>query len=43
MKNLIEKEIYKEKIIKMIKEIENETYLKFIYNLLISFKEKWKV
>ena len=38
-----EKEEYKEKIIEMVKEIENEIYLKFIYNLLISFKKKWGI
>ena len=38
-----EKEDYKEKIIEMVKEIENAIYLKFIYDLLISFKEKWRI
>ena len=38
-----EKEEYKEKIIEMVKKIENEIYLKFIYDLLISFKKKWGI
>ena len=38
-----EKEEYKEKIIEMVKEIENVRYLKFIYGLLISFKKKWGI
>ena len=38
-----EKILYREKIIEMVKEIENEIYLKFIYNLLISFKKKWGI
>ena len=38
-----EKEKYKEKIIEMVKKIENEIYIKFIYDLLISFKKKWGI
>ena len=38
-----EKEEYKEKIIEMVKEIENVRYLKFIYDLFISFKKKWGI
>ena len=38
-----EKEEYKVKIIEMVKKIENEIYLKFIYDLLISFKKKWGI
>ena len=38
-----EKEEYKGKIIEMVKKIENEIYLKFIYDLLISFKKKWGI
>ena len=38
-----EKEEYKEKIIEMVNKIENEIYLKFIYDLLISFKKKWGI
>ena len=37
------KEEYRGKIIEMIKEIENEIYIKFIYDLLISFKKKWGI
>ena len=38
-----EKEEYMEKIIEMVNRIENATYLKFIYDLLISFKKKWGI
>lgn len=38
-----EKEEYREKIIEMIKKIENVRYLKFIYDLIISFKKKWEI
>ena len=38
-----EKEEYKEKIIEMVNRIENVRYLKFIYDLLISFKKKWGI
>ena len=38
-----EKEEYRKKIIEMVKEIENAIYLKFIYDLLISFKKKWRI
>ena len=38
-----EKEECREKIIEMVKEIENAIYLKFIYDLLISFKKKWRI
>ena len=38
-----EKEEYREKIIEMVNRIENATYLKFIYDLLISFKKKWGI
>ena len=38
-----EKEEYREKIIEMVSKIENARYLKFIYDLLISFKKKWGI
>ena len=38
-----EKEEYREKIIEMVEKIENVRYLKFIYDLLISFKKKWGI
>ena len=38
-----EKILYMEKIIEMVDSIENERYLKFIYDLLISFKKKWGI
>ncbi len=38
-----EKEAYEEKIVEMVNSIENARYLKFIYDLLISFKKKWGI
>ena len=38
-----EKEEYREKIIEMVNRIENARYLKFIYDLFISFKNKWGI
>ena len=38
-----EKEEYREKIIDIVNRIENARYLKFIYDLLISFKKKWGI
>ena len=38
-----EKEEYREKIVEMVSKIENVRYLKFIYDLLISFKKKWGI
>ena len=38
-----EKEEYREKIIEMVEKIENEIYIKFIYDLLMSFKKKWGI
>lgn len=34
---------YKEKIFEMVGKISNVVYLKFIYNLLCSFKKKWGI
>lgn len=36
-------EEYRHRIIDMIEKIENETYLKFIYDLLFAFKKKWGI
>lgn len=38
-----EEKEYKEKIAEMVDKIENVRYLKFIYDLLISFKKKWGI
>lgn len=38
-----EKEWYKEQIIEMVNKIDNSKYLKFIYDLLMSFKKKWGI
>lgn len=40
---LREKEWYREKIVEIIENTENEDYLEFIYNMMISFKEKWGI
>lgn len=34
---------YREKIVEMVGQIENLNYLEFIYNMMISFKEKWGI
>ena len=34
---------YKEKITKEINTIENDKFLEFFYNLLLSFKKKWGI
>lgn len=36
-------EDYRKEIIDIIEKIDNQTYLRFIYNLLISFKNKWGI
>ena len=38
-----EKEEYRKKIVEMVEKIENVRYLKFIYDLLMSFKKKWGI
>lgn len=38
-----EKEYYREQIIEMVKAIQNERYLAFIYDMMISFKKKWGI
>lgn len=32
---------YKKKVIETIQEIESEKFIKFLYNMIISFKEQW--
>lgn len=32
---------YKKKIIEMVQNIESEKFIKFLYNMIISFKEQW--
>lgn len=36
-------EWHREKIIDMVKHLENLNYLKFIYNVLIAFRKKWGI
>lgn len=38
-----EKEWYREQIIEMMQTLDNSKYLKFIYDLLMSFKKKWGI
>ncbi len=39
-KELNEKELYKRKIIEMVEKIENQEFLRFLYQTLQSFKKK---
>lgn len=32
---------YKKEIIDMIQEIHSEKFMKFLYNMIISFKNQW--
>nr|DAW92590.1 MAG TPA: hypothetical protein [Bacteriophage sp.] len=32
---------YKKKVIEAIQKIESEKFMKFLYNMIISFKEQW--
>lgn len=32
---------YKKEIIGMIQKIESEKFMKFLYNVIVSFKEQW--
>ena len=34
---------YKQKITELVERIENTEFLKFLYQLLLSFKEKWGI
>ena len=38
-----EKEEYRKKIVEMVDRIENARCLKFIYDLIVSFKNKWGI
>lgn len=38
-----EKEYYKEQIIEMVQKIENQKYLAFLYDMMMSFKKKWGI
>lgn len=33
----------KEKIIELVEKIENPEFLEFLYQMLLSFKEKWGI
>lgn len=41
--NIREKNYYKEKIIELVEKIENPEFLEFLYQMLLSFKEKWGI
>lgn len=34
---------YKKKVIEMIQKIESEKFMKFLYNVIVSFKEQWGI
>ena len=38
-----EKDYYREKIIELVEKIENPEFLEFLYQMLLSFKEKWGI
>lgn len=40
---LREKEYYKQKITELVEKIENPEFLEFLYQMLLSFKEKWGI
>jgi hypothetical protein len=39
----MENEEYKQKIIGLIKNCNSNNFLKFVYELILSFKKKWGV
>jgi len=41
--NCNEKDYYKQKIIEMVEKINNQKFLKFLYEMLISFQKKWGI
>ncbi len=43
MENFEEKEQYRNKIIELVKKINNQEFLKFLYEMLLSFKKKWDI
>jgi len=43
MKKFSEKDVYREKIIEIIKKIENEKYILFIYTMLKQFQKEWGI
>lgn len=34
---------YKEKIIELVEKINNEKFIKFLYEMLLSFQKKWGI
>lgn len=32
---------YKKKVIETIQKIDSEKFMKFLYNMIVSFKEQW--
>ena len=38
-----EKEVYRKRIIEMVQKIDNVKYLKFLYEMMMSFKKKWGI
>lgn len=41
--NLEKENYYRDKIIELVKKIENPEFLGFLYQMLLSFKEKWGI
>lgn len=37
------KTFYKQKITEMVANCDNERFLKFLYNTILSFKKKWGI
>lgn len=38
-----EKDGYKKQITELVEKIENTEFLEFLYQMLLSFKEKWGI
>lgn len=39
----IEKDYYRKKIIELVEKINNQEFLKFLYEMLLSFQKKWGI
>ncbi len=43
MKEQEKKDFYKQKIIELVEKINNQEFLKFLYEMLLSFQKKWGI
>lgn len=43
MENSDENKFYREKIVELVEKIGNPQFLKFVYEMLQSFKKKWGI